>query len=133
MAAGDTTVGIGPTARSPERAASRSDPGPTGASLPGPLRSDDQQPAPWLASATHGAPAYPLLNHPGILNPSPSPGVGMRWTVMARPCTTSGHSCFTRGSVAHRPIRRRPELVADGSDNIGDSPTRAHTNLRARE
>src|SRR4051795_11787472 len=66
-----------PTARSPESAASRSDPGPTGASLPSPRRSDDQQPAPWLASATHGAPAYPLLNNPGILNPSPSPGVGM--------------------------------------------------------
>src|SRR4051795_12497304 len=65
------------TTRSPERAASRSDPGPTGASLPDPPRSDDQQPAPWLASATHGAPAYPLLNHPGILNPSPSPGIGI--------------------------------------------------------
>src|SRR5215203_3778756 len=62
------------TARSPESAASPSDPGPTGASLPSPLRSDDQQPAPWLASVTHGAPAYPLLNNPGILNPSPSPG-----------------------------------------------------------
>src|SRR5215207_8975166 len=62
------------TTRSPESAASRSDPGPTGASLPDPLRSDDQQPAPWLASATHGASAYPLINNPGILNPSPSPG-----------------------------------------------------------
>src|SRR5215213_325690 len=62
------------TTRSPESAASRSDPGPTGASLPDPRRSDDQQPAPWLASATHGAPAYPLLNNPGSLNPSPSPG-----------------------------------------------------------
>jgi len=50
-------------------------PGPTGTSLPDPRRSDDQQPAPWLASATHSAPAYPLLNNPGILNPSPSPGI----------------------------------------------------------
>src|SRR3954451_15952703 len=74
------------TARSPERAASRSDPGPTGASLPDPLRSDDQQPAPWLASATPGAPAYPLLNNPGILNPSPSPGPRMRFSVAAQPC-----------------------------------------------
>src|SRR3954469_13394126 len=62
------------TTRSPERASSRSDPGPTGASLPDRPRSDDQQPAPWLASAPHGAPAYPLFNNPGILNPSPSPG-----------------------------------------------------------
>src|SRR5215207_3369886 len=62
------------TTRSPESAASRSDPGPTGASLPDRLRSDDQQPAPWLASAPHGASAYPLINNPGILNPSPSPG-----------------------------------------------------------
>src|SRR5215207_3796545 len=62
------------TTRSPGSAASRSDPGPTGASLPDPRRSDDQQPAPWLASATHGASAYPLINNPGILNPSPSPG-----------------------------------------------------------
>src|SRR4051812_13053555 len=54
------------TARSPERAASRSDPGPTGASLPDPRRSDDQQPAPWPASATHGAPAYPLRDRTGI-------------------------------------------------------------------
>ena len=36
-----------PTARSPESAASRSDPGPTGTSLPDPRRSDDQQLAPW--------------------------------------------------------------------------------------
>src|SRR4051812_18243368 len=64
-------------AKSPESAASRSDHGLTGASLPDPLRSDDQQPAPWLASATHGAPAYALLNNPGILNPSPSPGPRM--------------------------------------------------------
>src|SRR5215212_4373030 len=35
------------TARSPEGAASRSDPGPTGTPLPNPRRSDDQQPAPW--------------------------------------------------------------------------------------
>src|SRR3954452_12119727 len=62
------------TTRSPERASSRSDPGPTGASLPDRPRSDDQQPAPWLASAPQGAPAYPLPNNPGILNPSPSPG-----------------------------------------------------------
>src|SRR3954469_10447315 len=62
------------TTRSPERAASRSDPGPTGASLPDRPRSEDQQPAPWLASAPQGAPAYPLFNNPGILNPSPSPG-----------------------------------------------------------
>src|SRR4051794_14797889 len=34
------------TARSPERAASRSDPGLTGTPLPDPRRSDDQQPAP---------------------------------------------------------------------------------------
>src|SRR4051794_22392980 len=54
------------TARSPERAASRSDPGPTGASLPDRPRSDDQQPAPWLASAPHGAPAYPLRDRTGI-------------------------------------------------------------------
>lgn len=66
------------TTRSPERAASRSDPGPTAASLPDPRRSDDQQPAPWLASATHGAPAYPLHNNPGILIPSPSPGIRIR-------------------------------------------------------
>src|SRR3954447_1772619 len=66
------------TTRSPERAASRSDPGPTGASLPDRPRSDDQQPAPWLASAPHGAPAYPLFNNPGILNPSPSPGARIR-------------------------------------------------------
>src|SRR3954469_22520056 len=65
------------TTRSPESAASRSDPGPTGASLPDRPRSDDQQPAPWLASAPHGAPAYPLFNNPGILNPSPSPGARM--------------------------------------------------------
>src|SRR4051794_36213820 len=64
--------------RSPESAAPRSDPGPTGTSLPDPRHSDDPQPAPWLASATHGAPAYPLLNNPGILNPSPSPGPRMR-------------------------------------------------------
>src|SRR4051812_11604202 len=61
-------------AKSPESAASRSDHGLTGTSLPDPRRSDDQQPAPWLASATHSAPAYTLLNNPGILNPSPSPG-----------------------------------------------------------
>src|SRR5215212_1321658 len=66
------------TTRSPESAASRSDAGPTGASLPDRPRSDDQQPAPWLASATHGPPAYPLLNNPGILNPSPSPGARIR-------------------------------------------------------
>src|SRR4051812_23347319 len=66
------------TTRSPESASSRSDPGPTGASLPDRPRSDDQQPAPWLASAPHGAPAYPLFNNPGILNPSPSPGPRMR-------------------------------------------------------
>src|SRR3954462_2054276 len=66
------------TTRSPERAASRSDPGPTGASLPDRPRSDDQQPAPWLASAPHGAPAYPLFNNPGILNPSPSPGARLK-------------------------------------------------------
>src|SRR5215204_2041121 len=62
------------TTRSPGSAASQSDHGPTGASLPDPRRSDAQQPAPWPASATHGAPAYPLLNNPGILNPSSSPG-----------------------------------------------------------
>src|SRR3954451_25032155 len=72
------------TARSPERAASRSDPGPTGASLPDRPRSDDQQPAPWLASAPHGAPAYPLFNNPGILNPSPSPGARMSHTLADR-------------------------------------------------
>src|SRR5829696_2890366 len=66
------------TTRSPESAASRSDPGPTGASLPDRLRSDAQQPAPWLASVTHGASAYPLINNPGILNPSPSPGPRIR-------------------------------------------------------
>src|SRR3954452_21119077 len=54
------------TTRSPESASSRSDPGPTGASLPDPLRSDDQQPAPWLASAPQGAPAYPLRDRTGI-------------------------------------------------------------------
>src|SRR5436853_305186 len=37
-------------------------------------RPDEQQPAPWLASAPYGPPAYSLLNNPGILNPSPSPG-----------------------------------------------------------
>src|SRR5215218_5002762 len=63
-----------PKARSPESVASRSDPGPTGTPLPDPPRSDEQQPAPWFASATHGPPAYPLRNSPGILNPSPSPG-----------------------------------------------------------
>src|SRR5215204_4220310 len=62
------------TTRSPGSAASRSDHVPTGASLPDRPLSDDQQPAPWLASATHGAPAYPLPNNPGILNPSLSPG-----------------------------------------------------------
>src|SRR5215207_2064214 len=62
------------TTRSPGSAASQSDHGPTGASLPDPRRSDAQQPAPWPASATHGAPAYPLLNNPGSLNPSSSPG-----------------------------------------------------------
>src|SRR3954469_6118197 len=65
------------TARSPESAASRSDPGPTGTPLPSPLRSDDQQHAPCFASATHGAPAYPLPNNPGILSPSLSPGIRM--------------------------------------------------------
>src|SRR3954467_6916756 len=75
------------TARSPERAASRSDPGPTGASLPDPRRSDDQQPAPWLASAPHGAPAYPVFNNPGILNPSPSPGARI---------TLPGHARFSK-------------------------------------
>src|SRR3954471_22064346 len=40
--------------------------GPTGASLPDPRRSDDQQPAPWPASATHGPPAYPLRDRTGI-------------------------------------------------------------------
>src|SRR3954453_6860151 len=54
------------TTRSPESASSRSDPGPTGASLPDRPRSDDQQPAPWLASAPHGAPAYPLRDRTGI-------------------------------------------------------------------
>src|SRR4051795_6982331 len=72
------------TTRSPERAASRSDPGPTGASLPDRPRSDDPQPAPWLASAPHGAPAYPLFNNPGILNPSPSPGPRMTGSDLAR-------------------------------------------------
>src|SRR3954471_7663754 len=65
------------TTRSPASASSRSDPGPTGASLPDRPRSDDQQPAPWLASAPHGAPDYPLFNNPGILNPSPSPGASI--------------------------------------------------------
>src|SRR4051812_46674977 len=54
------------TARSPESAAPPSDPVPTGTPLPDPLRSDDQQPAPWPASATHGAPAYPLRDRTGI-------------------------------------------------------------------
>src|SRR4051794_1922591 len=71
------------TTRSPESAASRSDPGPTGASLPDRPRSDDQQPAPWLASAPHGAPAYPLFNNPGILNPSPSPGPRIKRALQA--------------------------------------------------
>src|SRR3954470_22875653 len=55
-----------PKARSPESAAPPSDPVPTGTPLPDPLRSDDPQPAPWPASATHGAPAYPLRSSPGI-------------------------------------------------------------------
>src|SRR5215207_6869815 len=71
------------TTRSPGSAASQSDHGPTGASLPDPRRSDAQQPAPWLASATHGAPAYPLPNNPGILNPSLSPGPRMTSGVAA--------------------------------------------------
>src|SRR3954452_24930078 len=87
------------TARSPERAAPRSDPGPTGASLPDPLRSDDQQPAPWLASAPHGAPAYPLLNHPGILNPSPSPGVGITLIVGLTAHRASGRVLLMGASV----------------------------------
>src|SRR3954463_10268612 len=83
------------TTRSPERASSRSDPGPTGASLPDRPRSDDQQPAPWLASAPHGAPAYPLLNNPGILNPSPSPGIRI-----------IGFVGQVRQGHPHRPLRR---------------------------
>src|SRR4051812_23984984 len=66
-----------PTARSPGSAASRSDRAPTGSPLPDPPRSDEQQPAPCFASATHGAPAYPRPINTGILNPSPSPGIGM--------------------------------------------------------
>src|SRR4051794_14655190 len=54
------------TTRSPESAAPPSDPGLTGTPLPDPLRSDDQQLAPWPASATHGAPAYPLRDRTGI-------------------------------------------------------------------
>src|SRR3954471_622547 len=54
------------TARSPESAASPLDRAPTGTPPPGPPRSDDQQLAPWPASATHGAPAYPLHSSPGI-------------------------------------------------------------------
>src|SRR3954463_14064902 len=73
------------TTRSPESASSRSDPGPTGASLPDRPRSDDQQPAPWLSSAPHGAPAYPVFNNPGILNPSPSPGARMRRAARPNP------------------------------------------------
>src|SRR3954451_24241237 len=83
----------GLTTISPERASSRSDPGPTGASLRDPRRADDQQPAPWLASAPHGAPAYPLFNNPGILNPSPSPGARM----------TRSACCATR--FCHEPTR----------------------------
>src|SRR5215218_2329363 len=71
------------TTRSPGSAASQSDPGPTGASLPDPRRSDAQQPAPWPASAPHGAPAYPLLNNPGSLNPSSSPGARITVSVEA--------------------------------------------------
>src|SRR3954451_6620931 len=84
------------TTRSPESASSRSDPGPTGASLPDRPRSDDQHPAPWLASAPHGAPAYPVFNNPGILNPSPSPGARISrtdprlwFTAVTRPTMTT--------------------------------------------
>src|SRR6185503_11311250 len=63
-----------PKARSPESAAPLLDRAPTGTPLPDPPRSDEQQPAPWFASATHGPPAYPLRNSPGIRNSSPSPG-----------------------------------------------------------
>src|SRR4051812_39880980 len=83
------------TTRSPESAASRSDPGPTGASLPDRPRSDDQQPAPWLASAPHGAPAYPLFNNPGILNPSPSPGARITARSRPRPCASTATNRFT--------------------------------------
>src|SRR4051794_2388178 len=84
------------TTRSPESASSRSDPGPTGASLPDRPRSDDQQPAPWLASAPHGAPAYPLFNNPGILNPSPSPGARIIHLINPRYAEIDGVACVPR-------------------------------------
>src|SRR4029079_1670257 len=56
----------GPKARLPESAAPPLDRAPTGSPPPGPPRSDDQQLAPWPASATHGAPTYPLHSSSGI-------------------------------------------------------------------
>src|SRR4051795_10651214 len=120
------------TTRSPESASSRSDPGPTGASLPDRPRSDDQQPAPWLASAPHGAPAYPLFNNPGILNPSPSPGARMiAPSADASPCVDPARSLaphrterLTQAAISGRPSPNRiPATAEDRVDlNRGGLP-----------
>src|SRR3954447_10776675 len=119
------------TTRSPESAASRSDPGPTGASLPDRPRSDDQQPAPWLASAPHGAPAYPLRDRTGILNPSPSPGARIRRTLsssssqgrtasllLGLAIASRDHDVLARPQIAHLKPTRPGELARDMSSGI---------------
>src|SRR3954468_11276924 len=58
--------GLWPEARSPEGAAPRSRPCRTNTAAPALKRSDDPPHAPWFASASHGASAYPQPHPSGI-------------------------------------------------------------------
>src|SRR3954466_3714 len=58
--------GLWPEARSPEGAAPRSRPCRTDTAAPELKRSDDPPHAPWFASASHGASAYPQPQPSGI-------------------------------------------------------------------
>src|SRR3954466_11554671 len=58
--------GLWPEARSPEGAAPRSRPCRTDTAAPAMKRSDDSPHAPWFASASHGASAYPQPQPSGI-------------------------------------------------------------------